>query len=85
MAERLWRGVALEVEIVVGQLSLQATFFQQVIDSAAFAEIGLRRFHGYLSGFVGVSGHEVVIYIHLLFVSAHKKVAPDLDCHWRTL
>ena len=30
-----------EIEVVIGQLFLQASFFQHVIDGATFAEVGL--------------------------------------------
>lgn len=38
-------GDHLQVEIVVSQLLLQAAFFQQVVDGATLAQIGLRHLY----------------------------------------
>ena len=59
----------LEIEIVFGQLFLQASLFQKVVDGAAFAQIGLGNFYRCLGCLVG---HKVFIYIKLFFASAHK-------------
>lgn len=64
--------VWLEIEIVIGQLFLQASLFQKIVDGAAFAQIGLGNFYRCLGCFVSVCGHKVIFYIQLLFASAHK-------------
>ncbi|KAI1695864.1 bacterial regulatory protein, luxR family domain-containing protein [Ditylenchus destructor] len=61
-----------EIEVVIGQLFLQASFFQQIIDSTAFAQIGLGDLCLRCLCYIVVRLNEVVFHFQLLFASAHK-------------
>ena len=60
-----------EIKIVIGQLLLQSALLKQVIDGAAFTQVGLGDFDHRFS-VVGFRSGEIVIYIQLFFAFSHK-------------
>ncbi|VCU66960.1 hypothetical protein [Pseudomonas synxantha] len=60
-----------QIEVVIGQLFLQASLFQKIVDSATFAQIGLGYLYRCLYR-VLIRLSEVVFHFQLFFASAHK-------------
>lgn len=59
-----------EVEVVVAQLFLEATFLEQVVDDAALGQVGLGDFHGAFAGVFNFLDDEIIFEFEFFFVSA---------------
>jgi hypothetical protein len=59
-----------DIEVVFGQLLVQATLFEKVVDDTALGQVGLGDFHHRL-GIVCIVRDKVFVQLKIFFVSAH--------------